>query len=490
MSIIEIAGQTDVGLRRKDNQDTFICRPLDAARWRLNDTALLAAIDGVGGYAGGERAAAIANEYIEAYMAEPRGDIPTMLREAVVNANNQIYEERQQDLRLSQMCCVLTVAVADAEKQRLFFVHVGDTRIYRFRQGQLSKLSKDHSLVGIREDAGELTEEEAMNHPRRNEILREVGSLRHRIDDTDFFDLEETDFRPDDLVLLCSDGLTDMLTQAQITAVLNRKISLDAKVAELIKLANQQGGKDNITVVLAHNKARSERAITPKSSTESKTATREVSNAIAIASDEADPEPPTITPPTSTRPSVGLFIGGGVTLLVLLLSGLWYWQSQRNKVDTPATAQVSSLQTDTLTTQFVRLDSLLRRSRKGRLVVSADSLGDTIRLTKPIVLSDSLALVITGPRLVLIPTDTANKQAAFQLTNGSYIQLEGLVIQDFAVGIQAAENVKLSLKDVSFNNVGRRVLAELTQTDSLLNQTISFSVSPLSVPKQTPRPQR
>lgn len=253
MSNIQIAGQTDIGRRRNDNQDTFICKEIDTAHWGLNDAALVAAIDGVGGYAGGEVAAAIARDSIEAYMAEPRGDVATMLREALVYANNQIYAASQQDLRLAQMCCVLTLAVANASKQQLYIAHVGDTRLYRFRRSRLEKLTNDHSLVGVREDAGELTEEEAMNHPHRNEILRDVGSSLRRIDDTDFFDLIETDFLPGDLIMLCSDGLTDMLTKAQITAILTQQSSLEAKVSDLIGLANQQGGKDNITVVLALN---------------------------------------------------------------------------------------------------------------------------------------------------------------------------------------------------------------------------------------------
>lgn len=160
MNDLLIAGLTDVGQRRKDNQDTFICTPL----WSESN-ALLAVIDGVGGYAGGDRAAAIAREAIERYMATPNGDPLSMLREAVVFANNQINEQRQQDLKLGQMCCVLTAALADISTNKLYYAHVGDTRLYRYRRGELTKLTHDHSLVGVREDANELTEAEAMAHP-------------------------------------------------------------------------------------------------------------------------------------------------------------------------------------------------------------------------------------------------------------------------------------------------------------------------------------
>ncbi|RYF69186.1 MAG: serine/threonine-protein phosphatase, partial [Cytophagaceae bacterium] len=138
---------------------------------------------------------------------------------------------------------------------KLLFVHVGDTRLYRLRNQQLDKLTHDHSLVGLREDANQLTEREAMRHPRRNEILRNVGSEAHRVDDPDFLESGETDFVPGDLLLLCSDGLTDMLTRAEITDILNQTIGAEEQIAELIRQANDQGGQDNITVVLAQHPA-------------------------------------------------------------------------------------------------------------------------------------------------------------------------------------------------------------------------------------------
>lgn len=245
-SLLNIAGQTDVGRQRRDNQDTFISQPL----WN-DGQVLLAVIDGVGGYAGGAEAAALAREAIVRYMAAPTGDTLTMLREAVVFANNQIVAGRQENPALARMSCVLTVAAADTETRRVCFVHVGDTRLYRFRNGCLEKLTHDHSLVGVREDARQLTEQEAMRHPRRNEILRDIGSRNHRIDDPDFLESDVADFAPGDVLLLCSDGLTDMLTRAQLTAVLSRSISLDEQVNQLIHQANEHGGQDNITVVLA-----------------------------------------------------------------------------------------------------------------------------------------------------------------------------------------------------------------------------------------------
>ncbi|MCY7360401.1 MAG: protein phosphatase 2C domain-containing protein, partial [Rudanella sp.] len=245
--VLTFAGQTDVGRHRKDNQDTFISRPL----WSVND-ALLVVIDGVGGYAGGAEAAAVASESIEQYMATPTGDTLTMLQEAVIHANNQIVTKKYNSPELARMCCVLTAAVANVETRKLLFVHVGDTRLYRFRAGQLTKLTHDHSLVGVREDANQLTEREAMKHPRRNEILRDVGTMTHRVDDPEFLESGETDFLPGDNLLLCSDGLTDMLTRDQITDVLMQSLLPGEQITELIREANEQGGQDNITVVVAH----------------------------------------------------------------------------------------------------------------------------------------------------------------------------------------------------------------------------------------------
>jgi serine/threonine protein phosphatase PrpC len=246
MSLLQRAGQTDVGRNRQDNQDTFI----DSALWSAH-RALLVVIDGVGGYAGGAQAAALAREAIHQYMATQNGHTLTMLCEAVVHANNQIVRQREQNPALNRMCCVLTAAVADVHTGIVQYVHVGDTRLYRFRQQQLEKLTHDHSLVGVREDANQLTELEAMQHPRRNEILRDVGSALHRVDDVDFLESGETDFAPGDTLLLCSDGLTDMLTRQQLVDVISQATSVEEQVAALIHLANEQGGHDNITVVLA-----------------------------------------------------------------------------------------------------------------------------------------------------------------------------------------------------------------------------------------------
>lgn len=480
MNTLLIAGQTDVGQRRTDNQDTFICTPV----WS-DGAALLAAIDGVGGYAGGDRAAAIAKESIEKYMVTPNGDPLSMLREAVVFANNQINNARQADRKLAQMCCVLTTALVDVSLSKLYYVHVGDTRLYRFRQGSLEKITRDHSMVGIREDAKELTEDEAMSHPRRNEILREVGSTEHRVDDADFLESGEADFLPGDLLLLCSDGLTDMITQRKIVSVLNQSISLDKQTTELIKLANRQGGKDNITVVLARNNTPVTAAVA---------ATTPAAEPVPVVQPTPAPAAVTTAPPQpkpAKRSMAGLY-----TLFVLIALGLagaivWYqFQSADNVlVVTDSTATAASAMTDSLemAPADARLDSLLQaayRSADHRLVLPAD----TLRLLKPLVLSDSLQTIVGDSRLtVIMPADSARTPVALRVSRRGLVNLENLVVRGFKTGIESTGEGKLYLTRVYFKNVDLPMSTAIRQ-DSSRNTMITVSVQNLPVSPQTPRP--
>jgi serine/threonine protein phosphatase PrpC len=146
------------------------------------------------------------------------------------------------------MACVLTLAIA--REDHVTVGHVGDSRLYLAWNGELRKLTSDHSPVGEQEDNRELTEEEAMNHPRRNEVYRDVGSQVHEADDPEFVETKSFLFRPDAALLLCSDGLSDVLTSAQISSIVERyEGDPDAVARQLIEAANRAGGKDNISVV-------------------------------------------------------------------------------------------------------------------------------------------------------------------------------------------------------------------------------------------------
>lgn len=243
---IKFCGITDTGKRRANNEDAFVAERLD------DGTVLAIVIDGVGGYEGGEVAAEIAQKEIPSYLKEfNRGERLELLKQAVVCANNAIFDRRQLDIARPNMSCVLTSALIDADRKVIDMVHVGDTRMYQYHNGELLKLSHDHSYCGYLEDIiKELTEEQAMHHPRRNEISRAVGEERHGVSDLGFLDAEEFPLLPDSILMLCSDGLTDLVTSNQIVAILEQNLTLKEKAQALIDAANEAGGKDNVTVVL------------------------------------------------------------------------------------------------------------------------------------------------------------------------------------------------------------------------------------------------
>jgi len=146
------------------------------------------------------------------------------------------------------MACVLTLAAISDDK--VIVGHVGDSRLYLTWNGAIRKLTSDHSPVGEREDGGELTEAEAMAHPRRHEVFRDVGSRRREPDEEDFIEVKEFLFKPDAAILLCSDGLSDLLTAAEMLEVIERYNGDPAQVAhELVEAANVAGGNDNITAI-------------------------------------------------------------------------------------------------------------------------------------------------------------------------------------------------------------------------------------------------
>lgn len=243
---ISIYGQTDMGRVRTNNEDAFVAQSL----WDEN-TFLAIAIDGVGGYEGGEIAADIARKSIPEFLSvSSNGERIELLKQAVTAANNAIFEARETDPEHGQMSCVLTAAIIDIAQREISMAHVGDSRLYGFHHGELRKLSHDHSLIGYREEIGDLTEEEAMHHPQRNVIGRDLGSQKHKANDDEFIEAQVFPLLPNTTLLFCSDGLTDMITSATITSVLNTKDSLEEKADALIKAALEAGGKDNVTVVL------------------------------------------------------------------------------------------------------------------------------------------------------------------------------------------------------------------------------------------------
>jgi serine/threonine protein phosphatase PrpC len=230
---------TDSGHQRTNNEDLYYVDPKEG---------VFVVVDGVGGEAAGEEASKTAVAAIEARFRDPGGDTEERIREAIANANNRIYQSAQEHPERRGMACVLTLAVV--EGRTVTVGHVGDSRLYRIRNGRMEKITPDHSPIGEREDRGELTEAEAMAHPRRNEVYRDVGSEPHQPDDPGFIDILHTSLPRDAAILLASDGLTDMLTREQILRVVQTYDRDPHRIARaLVDAANEAGGKDNITVV-------------------------------------------------------------------------------------------------------------------------------------------------------------------------------------------------------------------------------------------------
>jgi serine/threonine protein phosphatase PrpC len=246
---------TDRGLVRDHNEDRY---------WVDEERGAFLVVDGVGGHAGGEMAAESAVETIRQTLFVEDGTAEARVRRAITGANNRVYELASADESRAGMGCVLTLALV--ENGEMTIGHVGDSRLYLVWKGAIRKLTSDHSPVGEGEDAGELTELEAMAHPRRNEVFRDVGSQPREENDSAFVEIRTCRFRPDAAILLCSDGLTDHLTSAQLRDIAGRYDGDAARTAaELVEAANAAGGRDNITAVFVagpefHGQSESTRA--------------------------------------------------------------------------------------------------------------------------------------------------------------------------------------------------------------------------------------
>ena len=226
------AAATDAGLLRDRNEDRY---------WMDSEHGIFLVVDGVGGNPGGELAAQTAVEAIREtiYVSDPPEQ---RVRRAITCANNRIFKARR------GMACVLTLALV--EDGRMTIGHVGDSRLYLLWNGTIRKLTRDHSPVGEDEDSGGLTEEEAMLHPRRHEVYRDVGSRLRTSDDPEFIEIRQCRLRPDAAILLCSDGLTDQLTSEQVREIVESYAGDPERVTrDLVAAANAVGGKDNVTAV-------------------------------------------------------------------------------------------------------------------------------------------------------------------------------------------------------------------------------------------------
>jgi protein phosphatase len=230
VAVVEHAARTDVGLEREANEDALLVRP-----------PLFVVADGMGGAQAGDVASRTVVEVFDE--AAGTAELPDALEATVQEANARIHRMAADDPSLKGMGCTATASwVAD---DRLTTAHVGDSRLYRLRNGSFEQLTEDHSLVGGLVRLGRLTPEEAEVHPQRSVILRAVG-----VEATVEVDVLHHELEPDDVYLACSDGLTGMVRDEVIAETLETFPSLAGAAEMLIELANAAGGRDNITVVL------------------------------------------------------------------------------------------------------------------------------------------------------------------------------------------------------------------------------------------------
>jgi len=263
--ILEVAWRTDVGLIRPHNEDSVAVD---------TELGIIVLADGMGGYQAGEVASGITTDLIirevRAGAAKfvnlpPGASVPPpgetgissaqsrLLQRAIENANSAIREAGAKQKNLTGMGS--TVVALFFWSDRVTIAHVGDSRIYRWRAGTLQRLTRDHSLVQELVDHGFYTIEQARTAPNRHLVTRALG-----MDSMVRVEITETIVEPTDCFLLCSDGLTDMLTDEDMSLVLKTMSNnLEQIASYLVDLANQQGGRDNISVVLARTRTENSR---------------------------------------------------------------------------------------------------------------------------------------------------------------------------------------------------------------------------------------
>jgi len=252
---IEVSSQTDIGCVRQNNEDSFgYWEPEDDQQF-LRKGRLAVVADGMGGYEGGQEASRLAVETLVGVYRDFGGNDPqAALIEALQTAHHQIreYSFAHPELRGMGTTCTAAaiVRVADAgsdgaaNHDALYYVHVGDSRLYLIRDGQITKVTRDHSYVGRLVEAGMISPEEAEHHPQRNILTAALGTNPDLVMDAPE---RPEPLRPEDVLLICSDGLWGQVSDAEILDAVEHK-SAEQAGRELIQLARERGGPDNITV--------------------------------------------------------------------------------------------------------------------------------------------------------------------------------------------------------------------------------------------------
>ena len=233
--------RTDIGKARDMNQDYYYIPSSE------NDLQIYILADGMGGYNGGEIASKLAVQTVREYIENnfdkiehTKEEILNMIKKSMENANSVVYEESKKDDNLQGMGTTLDVCLIYNNK--IFIGHVGDSRIYRIRQNVMRKLTKDHSYVQKLIEDGTITREEAMTHPKKNMLMKALGCTPYVEPD-----VRARNYIVGDILIMCSDGLTNMVKEEEIyKTVIEDAVEAPKK---LIEQANKLGGYDNITVI-------------------------------------------------------------------------------------------------------------------------------------------------------------------------------------------------------------------------------------------------
>ncbi|MCA9664469.1 MAG: Stp1/IreP family PP2C-type Ser/Thr phosphatase [Myxococcales bacterium] len=246
---IRYAAKTDVGMKRTHNEDYFSL---------MEDEQLFIVADGMGGHSSGEVASRMAAETLSEFYQRTKDEeatwpykmdrslsyIENRLVCGIKLANYKIYEAASKDIRYKGMGTTIVTTLIHGDK--VYVAHVGDSRMYRLRNGSLEQVTRDHSLLEDYRDAKpDMTEEEERNFPHKNVITRALG-MRDSVQ----VDIKTEDVQEGDLYLLCSDGLSGMVTDDEMEEILKKNEDLERVVAELVDGANRAGGTDNITTLV------------------------------------------------------------------------------------------------------------------------------------------------------------------------------------------------------------------------------------------------
>jgi len=237
-------GKSEIGMCRTKNEDAIF---ISDDNFPFKDLFIVA--DGMGGYNAGEVASASAIQAFLGYVkkewdiTEKKAEVLDFLVEGVSVSNHAVYHKSKESEEFAEMGT--TFVVATIQEHKLFVAYVGDSRVYVLREDELRQITTDHSYVMELVKMGNITMEEAAVHPQRNIITRAVGTKKTVEADTSIEDLQDGD-----MILMCSDGLSTMLTDTEMKDILKKGADLEARAQELVDCANKKGGHDNISLVL------------------------------------------------------------------------------------------------------------------------------------------------------------------------------------------------------------------------------------------------